>query len=207
MTVLQKYIKPIIDITISAVALLILAPLLLIIAFLILIWDGAPVLFYQDRPGYHEKIFRLYKFRTMAIPRDEDHNGDFARITNLGSILRKTSLDELPQLFNVLCGDISLVGPRPLLTEYLPLYSKRQKMRHLVKPGITGWAQVNGRNLLTWEQKFDYDVWYVENWTLWLDFKILLLTFRKLIRPTDTNASLNVTMQKFKGSDSDVSSI
>jgi undecaprenyl phosphate N,N'-diacetylbacillosamine 1-phosphate transferase len=164
------------------------------------LFDGFPVLFTQDRPGFHEKIFKIFKFRTMKTQKNGENLPDHQRMTKIGSFMRKTSLDELPQLFNVIKGELSLVGPRPLLVEYLPLYNNKQKKRHLVKPGITGWAQVNGRNAISWEQKFDYDVWYVENWSLALDLKILALTFFKVIKRSGVNASSEITMEKFKGS-------
>lgn len=192
------------DFSVAFTLVILLSPILIVVSLIILVMDGTPVLFRQDRPGLNEKKIRIFKFRTMNKGGSDDPAADFQRITRLGAILRRTSLDELPQLFNVLRGELSLVGPRPLLMEYLPLYNSRQKKRHLVKPGITGWAQVNGRNLLTWEQKFEYDVWYVENWSLLLDIKILFRTFLKVIKSSDTNAGENVTMQKFKGSNSNV---
>lgn len=162
---------------------------------------GSPVLFKQQRPGLHGKPFYLYKFRTMTDERDE--NGellpDHLRLTPFGQFLRKYSLDELPQLFNVLKGDISLVGPRPLLMEYLELYTPEQARRHEVKPGITGWAQVNGRNAISWEEKFKLDVWYVDNRTFWLDIKILFLTVIKVLKKEGINQSEYVTMEKFTG--------
>lgn len=163
---------------------------------------GAPILFKQQRPGLNGKPFQLYKFRTMTDKRDSAGKlmPDCERLTSFGRFLRKYSLDELPQLFNVIKGDLSLVGPRPLLMEYLPLYTKEQAKRHLVKPGITGWAQVNGRNAISWEEKFKLDVWYVENQTFLLDFKILFLTFWKVATSEGVNQSTNVTMESFKGS-------
>lgn len=162
---------------------------------------GSPILFKQQRPGLHGKPFYLYKFRTMTDERDE--NGkllpDHLRLTSFGKFLRKYSLDELPQLFNVLKGDISLVGPRPLLMEYLELYTPEQARRHEVKPGITGWAQVNGRNAISWEEKFKLDVWYVDNRTFWLDIKILFLTVIKVLKKEGINQSEYVTMEKFAG--------
>lgn len=162
---------------------------------------GSPILFKQQRPGLHGKPFYLYKFRTMTDERDE--NGellpDHLRLTPFGQFLRKYSLDELPQLFNVLKGDISLVGPRPLLMEYLELYTPEQARRHEVKPGITGWAQVNGRNAISWEEKFKLDVWYVDNRTFWLDIKILFLTVIKVLKKEGINQSEYVTMEKFVG--------
>ncbi|MDQ0155356.1 sugar transferase [Robertmurraya andreesenii] len=176
--------KRILDLFISILGLIVLAPLMLLVALLIKWKLGAPVLFKQKRPGLHGAPFDLYKFRSMSNERDHDGKllPDHLRITSLGVFLRKFSLDELPQLINVLKGELSLVGPRPLLMEYLPLYSEKQARRHLVKPGITGWAQVNGRNSITWEEKFELDVWYVEHQTFLLDLKILWLTFLKVIR-------------------------
>ncbi len=162
---------------------------------------GTPILFRQLRPGYKEKIFGIYKFRTMT--NEVDENGellpDEERLKGIGKFIRTTSLDELPQLFNVLKGEMSFVGPRPLLVEYLPLYNEEQKRRHDVLPGITGWAQVNGRNAISWEQKFEYDLWYVDNQSFLLDVKILWMTFLKVIRRKDISSSSSATMEKFKG--------
>ena len=162
---------------------------------------GSPILFRQKRPGYKEKIFGIYKFRTMTNEKDEFGNllPDDKRLVGIGKFIRSTSLDELPQLFNVLKGEMSFVGPRPLLEEYLPLYNQKQKRRHDVKPGITGWAQVNGRNAISWEQKFDYDVWYVDNQSFLLDIKILWLTFLKVVKRSDISSSTSSTMEKFTG--------
>jgi undecaprenyl phosphate N,N'-diacetylbacillosamine 1-phosphate transferase len=163
---------------------------------------GSPILFRQKRPGKDEKIFGIYKFRTMTNDTDENGNllPDEQRLVGIGKFIRSTSLDELPQLFNVLRGEMSFVGPRPLLIEYLDLYNDKQKRRHDVKPGITGWAQVNGRNAISWEQKFDYDVWYVDNQSFWLDMKILWMTFLKVIRRSDISSNTSATMEKFTGS-------
>ena len=176
-------------------------PILLIVALLVKVKLGSPVIFKQKRPGLNEKPFYLYKFRTMTDQRDQQGNllPDHIRLTSFGKFLRKYSLDELPQLINVMKGDLSLVGPRPLLMEYLPLYTKEQAKRHQVRPGITGWAQVNGRNAITWEEKFKFDVWYVENQTFLLDIKILFLTFLKVIKSEGINQSNHVTMESFKG--------
>ncbi len=190
-------LKRLLDFFIALFLLILIWPLLLICALFILAIDGAPVFFTQKRPGFNEKIFKIYKFRTMNLA---ENLSDHERMTSLGNFLRKTSLDEIPQLFNVLIGNLSLVGPRPLLVEYLPLYNERQKKRHSAKPGITGWAQINGRNAISWEEKFELDIWYVENWSLLLDFKILFLTFFKIFKPSGVNASKHVTMEKFKGS-------
>lgn len=163
---------------------------------------GSPILFKQQRPGLNGEPFQLYKFRTMTDKRDSAGQllTDHERLTSFGRFLRKYSIDELPQLINVIKGDLSLVGPRPLLMEYLPLYTKEQTKRHLVKPGITGWAQVNGRNAISWDEKFKLDVWYVENHTFLLDVKILFLTFWKVATSEGVNQSTNVTMESFKGS-------
>ncbi|ASS76729.1 sugar transferase [Tumebacillus algifaecis] len=193
--------KRIFDVTVSAVLLLVLSPVILVVAFLIRQKLGSPVIFKQERPGLQGKLFNLYKFRSMTDARDA--NGellpDDVRLTAFGKLLRKTSLDELPQLFNVLKGDISLVGPRPLLKEYLPLYTEEQARRHDVKPGITGWAQVNGRNAISWEEKFRLDVWYVEHRSFGLDLKILYLTAMKVVRSEDINQAGHVTISKFQG--------
>jgi len=184
---------------------LISSPVLLLIFlvsyFLILFSLGRPIFFRQDRPGKYEKIFKMYKFRTMTTQCDADGEllPDEKRVTQLGQILRSTSIDELPALWNVLKGDMSLVGPRPLLIEYLPLYNEFQKKRHLIKPGLTGWAQVNGRNAITWEEKFQLDLWYVENQSIWLDLKIIWMTFFKVIKREDISANDHVTMPKFVG--------
>lgn len=162
---------------------------------------GSPIIFKQQRPGLHGKPFYLYKFRTMTDERDEKGElfPDHVRLTPFGQFLRKYSLDELPQLFNVLKGDISLVGPRPLLMEYLELYTPEQARRHEVKPGITGWAQVNGRNAISWEEKFKLDVWYVDHQSFWLDLKILFLTVLKVLRSEGISQQGHVTMEKFTG--------
>jgi len=195
------YIKKIFDFLLSLILLILLSPIILIIAVLVKTKLSSPILFKQKRPGLNEKLFELYKFRTMTEKRDKkgDLLPDKDRITTFGKFLRKMSLDELPGLFNIIKGDMSFVGPRPLLIEYLPLYNEEQKKRHLVKPGLTGWAQINGRNAITWEQKFEYDVWYIENWSLCLDIKILLLTLVKVIRREGINQKNQVTMEKFKG--------
>lgn len=175
------------------------SPLILLCSLCILLIDGRPILFTQDRPGLNGKIFKIYKFRTMRRQTIEGLT-DFQRMTKIGSFMRKTSLDELPQLFNVLRGELSLVGPRPLLVEYLSLYNSDQQRRHLVKPGITGWAQVNGRNAISWEKKFALDIWYVDNWSIFLDFKILYLTAVKVLKRSQVNSGAQETMEKFKGS-------
>lgn len=190
------------DILISAGALLGLSPALLILGLVITKKLGKPILFKQNRPGLHGALFEMIKFRSMRNA--EDKNGkslpDSERLTPFGVKLRSTSLDELPGLWNVLKGDMSLVGPRPLLVEYLPLYSEKQAKRHNVRPGITGWAQVNGRNAISWEDKFTLDLWYVENRTFWLDIKILFLTVKKVFVKDGISAEGEATMNKFTGS-------
>lgn len=194
--------KRLIDILSSAFLLVVLAPLIIVTA--IVVWStlGRPVLFRQIRPGLHGRPFRLYKFRTMTDARAPDGEPlpDEQRLTRAGKFLRRASLDELPQLINVLKGDMSLVGPRPLLMEYLPLYSPRQAKRHDVRPGITGWAQVKGRNALTWEERLELDAWYVEHASLALDLKILLLTVRQAMSGHGVSAEGHATMPKFTGS-------
>jgi len=176
-------------------------PLLLVVYLLLIISTEHNPIFRQQRPGFNQKIFTIFKFKSMNNKRDI--NGqllpDKQRITLIGNILRKTSIDELPQLFNVLLGHMSFVGPRPLLPEYLPLYSFEQNKRHLVKPGITGWAQVNGRNTISWKQKFEFDVWYAENQSFFLDLKIIFMTFKKLFKIEDVNSSAQITMEVFNG--------
>lgn len=198
----QFFFKPVFDFMISLVILLVLFPIMMTLWLLVYLNFGKPVLFTQLRPGKDEKVFRLYKFRTMTEHRDIDGEllEDINRITRFGKFLRKTSLDELPQLFNVIKGDLSLVGPRPLLVEYLPLYNETQRKRHLVKPGITGMAQVNGRNAITWEDKFVLDVFYVENLSFFLDLKILFSTLITVINGSDVNNSNGAAMEKFTGS-------
>lgn len=194
-------IKRAFDILVSMCLLIILAPLLLIVGFCVYLKLGSPIFFTQERPGKYGKIFRIIKFRTMLDLKDE--KGELLpneqRLTRFGKILRSTSLDELPQLINVLKGDMSLVGPRPLLVQYLPLYSEEQMKRHNVRPGITGYAQIKGRNSLTWTEKFKLDLWYVENVTFWLDLKILFLTIYKVIKREGISQSESVTMENFTG--------
>ncbi|MCT7530658.1 undecaprenyl phosphate N,N'-diacetylbacillosamine 1-phosphate transferase [Aliarcobacter cryaerophilus] len=195
-------IKSIFDKILALFLIIIFSPIYIIVSLLIYIKMGNPILFRQKRPGYKEEIFGIYKFRTMTNEKDEFGNllPDEKRLLGIGKFIRSTSLDELPQLFNVIKGEMSFVGPRPLLEEYLPLYNEKQKRRHDVKPGITGWAQVNGRNAISWEQKFDYDVWYVDNQSFWLDIKILWLTFLKVVKRSDISSSTSSTMEKFTGS-------
>lgn len=186
----------------ALVALILLSPIF--IATIIILHfanKGAGAFFYQQRPGKDGKIFKVVKFKTMTDERDRDGNllPDDKRLTNVGKFVRSTSLDEIPQLINVIKGDMSLVGPRPLLVQYLPLYSKEQARRHEVRPGITGWAQVNGRNAISWKQKFDYDVWYVDNMSFWLDVKILFLTVKKVFVREGISSQTSVTMEVFNG--------
>ncbi|MDQ0217490.1 sugar transferase [Peribacillus cavernae] len=194
--------KRVLDVVISLTLLVLFSPMMCIVAIIVRAKMGTPILFKQKRPGLHGKPFYLYKFRTMT--HSLDNNGhllpDQSRLTNTGKFLRKYSLDELPQLLNLIKGEMSLVGPRPLLMEYLPFYTKEQASRHNVKPGITGWAQVNGRNALTWEEKFILDTWYVKNHTIILDFKILRLTLSKVVKKEGINHQDDVPMEKFTGS-------
>ena len=194
-------LKNLFDKTLALFLIILFSPIYIVVSLLIFFKMGSPILFRQQRPGYKEKIFGIYKFRTMTNEKDKFGNllPDDKRLVGIGKFIRSTSLDELPQLFNVLKGEMSFVGPRPLLEEYLPLYNEKQKRRHDVKPGITGWAQVNGRNAISWEQKFDYDVWYVDNQSFWLDIKILWLTFLKVVKRSDISSSTSSTMEKFTG--------
>ncbi|HMO12770.1 MAG TPA: sugar transferase [Pirellulaceae bacterium] len=189
------------DLIVSFFLLLALSPLLIALGILIRWRLGSPVLFSQLRPGKRGVLFRMYKFRTMTDACDTAGEllPDHARMTRLGNFLRSMSLDELPELWNVLRGDMSLVGPRPLLMEYLPLYNERQARRHEVRPGITGWAQINGRNAISWEEKFELDVWYVENHSLWLDFRILAATVWKVLSRSGINQTGQATAEKFQG--------
>lgn len=193
--------KRLLDLLLSSLLLIILFPIVLLTALVIRIKLGSPILFKQQRPGLHGKIFVLYKFRSMTDERDSFGKllPDQIRLTSFGKFLRKCSLDEFPQLINVIKGDMSLIGPRPLLTDYLPLYTKEQAKRHNVRPGITGWAQVNGRNAITWEEKFKLDVWYVENRNFVLDLKILFLTVKKVIVSDGISNENHVTMPDFDG--------
>jgi len=195
------FIKPLLDFIISFIMVLILSPVILIIGLLVYFKLGTPVLFCQVRPGKQENLFKLYKFRTMNEQRDSKGEllADIQRNTGFGKFLRRTSLDELPQLINVLKGNLSLVGPRPLLVEYLEFYTKEQRNRHKVKPGLTGWAQINGRNAITWEDKFRLDLYYVENLSFFLDIKILSITLLKVIKGSGINNDNGQTMDKFIG--------
>jgi lipopolysaccharide/colanic/teichoic acid biosynthesis glycosyltransferase len=197
----RRYFKRPMDFVLSLIAIIVLSPVFLVVAVLVRIKLGSPVIFKQERPGLNEKIFTLYKFRSMTDERDE--NGELLpnnlRLTKFGKFLRASSLDELPELFNILCGDMSIVGPRPLLVEYLPLYNEIQKHRHDVRPGLTGFAQVNGRNAITWEERFDYDLQYVEKVSFLLDVKIIFRTVEKVFKREGINKSEAVTMEKFTG--------
>ena len=197
----QKYIKRGLDFILSLIASIILSPVMLMVAVLVRVKLGSPVLFKQQRPGKNEKIFNMYKFRTMTDERDE--NGellpDEVRLTKYGKIMRITSLDELPELFNILKGDMSIVGPRPLLVRSLPLYNERQKHRHDVRPGFTGLAQVNGRNSISWEEKFEWDVKYVEHITFWGDVKIIFKTVKTVLTHEGISSASSVTMEPFQG--------
>ena len=199
----RKYIKVLFDRLLAIFLILLFLPIILFISLFIYFQMGNPILFKQKRPGLNEKLFSIYKFRTMTNNCDVNNVllSDEIRLTKLGGFLRKLSLDELPQLFNVLKGDMSFVGPRPLLIEYLTLYNDEQRKRHKVLPGITGWAQVNGRNAISWEEKFIYDVWYVENQSFLLDIKILWMTFLKVIEGSDISSQTSVSMEKFEGSE------
>lgn len=194
-------IKRTFDLLVAIFTLVALLPVLLVLAWLVKVKLGTPILFCQTRPGKGGAAFMMYKFRTMTDMRDKQGHllPDKDRLTNFGKFLRASSLDELPELLNVLKGEMSLVGPRPLLIEYLPLYSAQQARRHEVRPGITGWAQVNGRNAISWEEKFKLDVWYVDNRSLWLDVKILWLTMLRVVRRSGISQDGHVTMEKFSG--------
>jgi len=197
-------LKRVLDLTVSSVGLILFSPIFAAIALMVWITMGSPVLFRQLRPGLHGKPFTIFKFRTMKEIRNEHGEllPDEMRFTRVGHFLRKTSLDELPELFNVIKGEMSLVGPRPLLMEYLDRYTPEQARRHEVKPGITGWAQVNGRNAISWEEKFKYDVWYVDNWSLYLDLKIICLTVVKVLKREGISAEGYATMPVFLGRES-----
>lgn len=200
----SKFLKRAIDFIVSLVALCLLLPLFIVTAIFLGIANRGTPFFFQRRPGKNNRIFLLMKFKTMNDLKDSQGNllPDEKRITRVGKFIRKSSLDEIPQLFNVLKGDMSLVGPRPLLVEYLPLYSQRQIRRHEVRPGITGWAQVNGRNAISWEQKFEYDVWYVENISFALDARIFIRTFKKIFKSEGISQQGHATMPIFKGAES-----
>lgn len=201
-------LKRLLDIAIASIALVLLSPLYVFVAYKVKKNLGSPVLFRQVRPGLHGKPFEMIKFRTMKDAVDEQGNPlpDSERLTPFGQMLRSSSLDEMPELWNVIKGDMSIVGPRPLLMEYLPLYNEEQAKRHLVRPGMTGHAQVNGRNAISWEEKFKLDTWYVENQSVWLDFKIMLKTVKKVLAKDDINEAGEATMSKFTGSEKDSNS-
>jgi len=196
-----QVVKRLFDLLIAGIALVVLSPLLLVLAVLVRLSVGSPTLFRQQRPELHGRPFTLYKFRTMTNARNADGNllPDAERLTPLGGFLRSTSLDELPELINVLRGEMSLVGPRPLLMRYLDRYTPEQALRHEVKPGLTGWAQVNGRNALTWEDRFDLDVWYVDNHSLWLDLRIIALTAWKILKREGISQPGQATVEEFMG--------
>lgn len=198
---MYPFIKRCIDVLGAGLGLIMLSPFLLIVFLAIWVNIGSPILFKQSRPGFNGKPFKMYKFRTMTNERDAVGNllPDEQRLNRLGKFLRSTSLDELPELFNVLKGDMSLVGPRPLLIQYLERYTPEQARRHEVKPGITGWAQINGRNALSWEEKFALDVWYIDNQSIWLDIKILFLTVVKVFKREGISATGEATMAEFRG--------
>lgn len=202
---MYKYIKRFFDIFSSLLAIIVLSPLLLITSILVRIKLGSPVLFKQERPGKDEKIFTLMKFRTMTDDRDE--NGeilpDEVRLTKFGKFLRSTSIDELPELFNILKGDMSVIGPRPLLVRYLPRYNKYQHRRHEVRPGLSGWAQVNGRNAISWQEKFDLDVEYVDNYSLFMDIKILFMTVINVLKRDGISSETSATMEEFMGDETE----
>ena len=197
----KTFFKRLLDSIFSFIGLLVLSPILFVVTLLLAIVNGGKPFFFQMRPGLNERLFKIIKFKTMNDKKDAAGNllDDKERLTSIGNFVRKTSLDEIPQLFNVLKGDMSLIGPRPLLPEYLPLYNEFQKKRHLVRPGITGWAQVNGRNTISWQQKFEYDVWYVEHLSFKLDVQILLKTIKKVVQSEGINAGATITMNRFKG--------
>ena len=200
----KHFFKPFIDILIAFLGFTLLSPVILLLYILLHFTNkGEGAFFTQNRPGKNQKIFKVIKFKTMTDEKDEDGNllPDAKRLTKVGQFVRSTSLDELPQLINVLKGDMSLIGPRPLLVQYLLLYTERQAIRHEVRPGITGWAQVNGRNAISWEQKFELDLWYVEHISFLFDIKIVLLTLIKVFKREGINSDINATMESFKGSD------
>ncbi len=198
----KKIIKSIIDFVVASIGFIIISPLFIIITLFLVVLNNGKPFFFQKRPGKNEKIFKVIKFKTMNDKKDKEGNllSDDKRLTKIGKFVRKTSLDEIPQLLNVIKGDMSLIGPRPLLVEYLLLYNDFQKKRHKIKPGITGWAQVNGRNAISWEKKFELDVWYVDNQSFLLDLKIILLTIKKVLVSEGISSGASVTMEKFRGS-------
>jgi undecaprenyl phosphate N,N'-diacetylbacillosamine 1-phosphate transferase len=201
MTFYPKPFKRLFDLAVSIILLIILSPVFLVVSLVLIIANDGKPFFFQNRPGINGRIFKVIKFKTMNDKKDKDGHlmPDAQRLTATGLFIRKTSLDEIPQLLNVINGDMSLVGPRPLLIEYLPLYNDIQNKRHNVRPGITGWAQVNGRNAISWSDKFKYDVWYVDHLSFWLDMKIIWLTVLKVFKSEGISQQGHVTMEKFKG--------
>ncbi len=197
----KHFFKRLIDVVLTLVGLIILSPVFIIVMLILLFNNNGKPFFFQQRVGKHNRLFKVVKFKTMNDKKDKQGNllPDKDRLTAVGRFVRNTSLDELPQLINVLKGDMSLVGPRPLLVEYLPLYNSKQIRRHEVTPGITGWAQVNGRNAISWEQKFDFDVWYVDNQSFALDVRIIFLTIKKIFKQEGINSATSATMEKFTG--------
>lgn len=197
----RNFFKRLIDLILSLIAFVLLLPFFIITALLLLFANRGKVFFVQPRPGKNEKIFSILKFKTMNDLKDSEGRllPDEKRLTSVGIFVRKTSLDEIPQLINVIMGDMSIIGPRPLLTEYLPLYNEEQKKRHQVRPGITGWAQINGRNSISWDEKFRLDVWYVDNLSFLLDLRIILMTIKKVFKSDGISAADNATMPKFTG--------
>lgn len=202
MNIYKNYLKRFFDFFISLMALICISPILLVVT----IWlhfanKGAGAFFFQERPGKNGKIFKVIKYKTMTDERDEDGNllPDEVRLTKVGKFVRSTSIDELPQLVNVLKGDMALIGPRPLLVQYLPLYSKEQARRHEVRPGISGWAQCHGRNAISWTEKFKLDVWYVDHCTIWTDIKVIIITIKNVLMRKDINSATAATMEAFNG--------
>jgi undecaprenyl phosphate N,N'-diacetylbacillosamine 1-phosphate transferase len=198
-----RFLKAVFDRVLAFILIIVFLPIMIVVGIFVYVTIGSAIFFRQVRPGKNEKLFTIYKFRTMRDEKDSEGNllPDEMRLKGVGKFIRSTSLDELPQLFNVLKGDMSFIGPRPLLVEYLKLYDDRQKRRHNVTPGITGWAQVNGRNAISWQKKFDLDIWYVDHCSFWLDLKILFMTFLKLFKRSDVSSSNHVTMERFKGNE------
>lgn len=199
----KRFVKRCLDFLLSLAALIILSPVLLLVAILVRCKLGSPILFKQKRPGLHEKIFCMYKFRTMTDAKDADGNllSDEVRLTKFGKLLRSTSLDELPELFNILKGDMAIVGPRPLLVQYLPRYNERQRHRHDVRPGFTGLAQVNGRNSISWQEKFEWDVRYVENVSFLMDLRIIAKTVKVVLKRDGISSETSATMEEFRGNE------
>ncbi|MDI3323034.1 sugar transferase [Pontibacterium granulatum] len=200
---MNSFLKRVFDLIVAISAAVLLLPVAVMVALFVFCFMGKPIFFTQIRPGIHGKPFKIYKFKTMKDASSDGlvHQSDAERMTRFGRVLRSTSLDEIPQLWNVIRGDMSLVGPRPLLMDYLPLYNDRQMTRHNVKPGITGWAQVNGRNNLSWQEKFEFDIWYVKNQSFCLDLKILWLTVKKVLKRQDVNSKGHATSVRFEGND------